>query len=73
MSDTNKPIAHFNVYDLSKRWGLAPKTLDRWRQRGIGPRFLKIGGHVVYRREDIDAYEEAHLKSITEKDMGVAL
>ena len=73
MSDTNKPIVHFNVYDLSKRWGLAPKTLDRWRQRGIGPRFLKIGGHVVYRKQDIEAYEEAQLKSITEKDMGVAL
>ncbi len=73
MSDPNKHIAHFNVYDLSKRWKMAPKTLDRWRQRGAGPRFLKIGGHVIYRKEDIEAYEETCLKSTTEKDMGKAL
>jgi hypothetical protein len=73
MSDTNKQVTHFNVYDLSKRWKLAPKTLDRWRQRGVGPRFLKIGGHVMYRKEDIETYEEACLKSTTEKDMGEPL
>lgn len=68
MSDTNKPVAHFNVYDLSKRWKMSHRTLNRWRQRGTGPRFLKIGGHVMYRKEDIEAFEAAVLKSITDKD-----
>lgn len=64
---------HFNVYQLSKRWGLAPGTLDRWRQRGRGPRFLKIGNHVVYRICDIRAYEEQQVHQITDKDPGVPM
>ena len=64
---------HFNVYQLSKRWGLAPGTLDRWRQRGKGPRFLKIGGHVVYRLCDIQAYEDQQVHQITDKDQGILL
>ncbi|MDE2029182.1 MAG: helix-turn-helix domain-containing protein [Alphaproteobacteria bacterium] len=64
---------HFNVYQLAKRWGLSPDTLDRWRQRGKGPRFLKIGGHVVYRIADIKDYEEQQLRQITDKDPGVPL
>jgi hypothetical protein len=64
---------HLNIYDLSKRWGLAPKTLDRWRQRGVGPLFLKLGGHVVYRLIDIEAYEMANLKSTTNKHQGYLL
>ncbi|MDE1901039.1 MAG: helix-turn-helix domain-containing protein [Alphaproteobacteria bacterium] len=64
---------HLNVYQLSKRWGLNPKTLDRWRQRGCGPLFLKIGGHVLYRLSDIDAYEQQQLHQITDKDPGVPL
>ncbi len=64
---------HLKKYDLSKRWGLAPKTLDRWRQRGVGPLFLKIGGHVVYRLIDVEAYELANLKSTTNKHQGSLL
>ena len=64
---------HLNVYQLSKRWGLSPKTLERWRQRGVGPLFLKIGGHVVYRLCDIEAYEQRQLHQITTKDPGVPL
>lgn len=61
---------HLDVYELGERWKLAPKTLDRWRQRGIGPRFLKIGGHIVYRLSDIEAYEDAQVRQTTEKDQG---
>jgi DNA-binding transcriptional MerR regulator len=64
---------HLNVAQLSRRWGLAPKTLDRWRQRGIGPQFLKIGGHVIYRLCDIEAYEQQQTLQITVKDPGVPL
>lgn len=70
MSDLNKHIAHFNVYDLSKRWKLAPKTLDRWRQQGTGPCFLKFGGRVIYRKEDIEAYEKENVRKATEKHEG---
>ncbi len=64
---------HLDVYELGARWKLAPKTLDRWRQRGIGPLFLKIGGHIVYRLSDIEAYEDAQVRQTTVKDQGAPI
>ena len=65
--------AHLNVYQLSKRWGLSTGTLDHWRRYGKGPRFLKIGGHVLYRLCDIRAYEEQQVRQTTVKDPGALL
>ena len=31
-------------------------TLEQWRWRGCGPRFVKVGRSCRYRRGDIDAY-----------------
>ena len=63
-------VAHLNVYDLSKCWRVDPKTLNHWRQRGAGPIFLKIGRRIMYRKEDVEAFEEANLRQITNKHMG---
>ena len=46
---------------LAKRWNVSPRTLERWRWTGQGPQFLKVGGRVVYRIEDIEAYEAEQL------------
>ena len=48
---------HLNQSDLASRWRISPRTLERWRWVKQGPAFLKIGNHVVYRIEDIEAYE----------------
>lgn len=48
---------HLNQVELSRRWSLSPRTLERWRWLGQGPQYLKIGGRVVYRLDDIEAYE----------------
>ena len=42
---------------LARRWGLSHRTLERWRHDKTGPIYLKIGGRVVYRLSDIEAYE----------------
>lgn len=34
----------------------SPRTLETWRVRGGGPRFLKVGRRVAYRRRDLDAW-----------------
>jgi hypothetical protein len=47
--------------DLSRRWKISPRTLERWRSDGTGPRYLKIGGRVRYRLEDVEAYEVANV------------
>ena len=56
------PIRHLNQIDLARRWAISPRTLERWRWLKQGPRYLKIGGRVVYRIEDIQAYEAAKMQ-----------
>ena len=48
---------HMNQQQLADRWDLSQRTLERWRVIGQGPHFIKIGGRVVYRMEDILEYE----------------
>jgi hypothetical protein len=57
MTNQQPIIRHLNQIDLSRRWSLSPRTLERWRWLREGPVYLKIGGHVRYRLEDIEAYE----------------
>jgi hypothetical protein len=58
-------ITHFHQVELARRWKLSPRTLERWRWLGLGPRHIKIGGRVVYRLEDIEAYEADNIRSST--------
>jgi len=53
---------HLRQKDLAARWHISPRTLERWRWMGGGPRFLKVGGRVVYRLEDVEAYERAQVR-----------
>lgn len=48
---------HLTQIELAQRWRISPRTLERWRWLGQGPRYLKIGGRVVYRLEDIESFE----------------
>lgn len=34
------------------------RTLDGWRNRSIGPKYLKVGRHVRYRSSDLSAWLE---------------
>lgn len=44
---------------LAARWHLSEACLERWRSEGIGPKFMKLKGRVLYRQVDIEAYEES--------------
>ena len=56
---------HFDQLQLADRWGLSPKTLERWRVLGTGPKFIRLPGKVIYRLCDIEAYEDECLVSST--------
>ena len=58
-------IIHFNQKRLAQRWDVSEATLERWRTEGIGPKFLKLQGRVLYRLIDIEAYEESCLSIST--------
>ena len=59
------PVKHLKQAEVAQRWSVSPRTLERWRWTGEGPQFLKIGGRVVYRSEDIEAYEAEQLRTST--------
>lgn len=66
-------IAFLNQVELSQRWKLSPRTLERWRWLGTGPRYHKIGGRVVYRLDDIQEWENSRIFRCTaEKTTGDA-
>lgn len=56
---------HFDQQQLADRWGLSPKTLERWRVNGIGPKFIRLPGKVIYHLYDIETYENDCLISST--------
>lgn len=45
--------------------GLAPRTLQRKRLDGTGPRFVKLGRRVLYRRADVLAWIAANTHAST--------
>lgn len=48
------------------------KAMQRWRYRGGGPRFVKVGRLVRYQLEDLQAFVLAALRSST-SDPGPAV
>ena len=62
---TKMEVAHLNQKQLAIRWSISEASLERWRSAGIGPKFLKICGRVLYRQVDIEVCEESCLATST--------
>lgn len=56
---------HLSQIELAARWNISHRTLERWRWTGEGPQFVKLGGRVVYRLEDVEAYEAEQIRQST--------
>ncbi|MCP5246083.1 MAG: helix-turn-helix domain-containing protein [Burkholderiales bacterium] len=68
MTDTSKDdlfICALTEAQLAERWSISRKTLQAWRLRGGGPRFVRIGSAIRYMLSDITAYEAANTHSST--------
>jgi len=48
---------------LAKKWGLSPKTLQRWRWLKSGPSYIKIGGRVRYTNDAIKEFENKNKRT----------
>lgn len=50
--------------DLAARlYPASPRTIDRWRTEGRGPRYLKVGRRVYYRLRDVEAWLDAQVRT----------
>ena len=63
-ASTSVALRHMTQVELARRWRISPRTLERRRWLRQGPPYLKLGATVVYRLEDIEAYEAAQRRSL---------
>jgi predicted site-specific integrase-resolvase len=58
-------VTHMGQAALAERWGVSQRTLERWRWLGFGPRYIKVGGRVIYRVDEIEDFEERQTRQST--------
>jgi predicted DNA-binding transcriptional regulator AlpA len=57
--------AALNENQAAEFLGVSVRTLQAWRVRGGGPRYIKIGRSVRYQRRELVAFQESHTVSST--------
>jgi excisionase family DNA binding protein len=62
------PLQTITPEQLSQILGVPEKTLERWRKQGTGPRFIRAGRHVRYRRADVAEWMDQHVVEPREPD-----
>jgi predicted DNA-binding transcriptional regulator AlpA len=59
------PQRYLRTPEASRFVGLSIRTLEKHRIYGTGPRYSKLGGRVVYRVEDLQAWVDSAAKAST--------
>lgn len=59
--------SYLNQAELAARWRISPRTLERWRGRGVA--FIKVGGSVRYRLKDVEAFEAKQLRQASQSEI----
>jgi hypothetical protein len=53
--------------ELAERWRMSPRSLERWRGEGFGPAWIRLRGRVLYRIEDVVAFERARIEGLADR------
>jgi predicted DNA-binding transcriptional regulator AlpA len=64
------PPRYLRTPEAARFLGLSGRTLEKHRTYGTGPRYSKLGGRVVYRLDDLQAWVDRGAKTST-SDPGV--
>lgn len=64
-SSTRKTIAVLDTRAAADFLGVSARTLEGFRVRGGGPRFVKIGGSVRYRLASLEEYLQQQERAST--------
>jgi hypothetical protein len=61
MNITNaKEKTYLTTDQTAKVVGVMPRTVRSWKNRGVGPPHIQVGGIIRYLRSDIDDWLLAH-------------
>lgn len=64
------PPRYLRTPEAARFLSLSHRTLEKHRCYGTGPRYSKVGGRVVYRVDDLQAWVDRGVKSST-SDPGI--
>lgn len=66
MTKSSDQPGYLQPRELAERWRgvVTLATLDNWRSQNRGPRFVKIGGRVLYPVAEVEAYEARNLRGM---------
>ncbi len=68
------PARYIRTQEAAQFLGLSRRTLEKHRVYGTGPRFLKLGGRVVYKIEDLHSWaERGSRQSTSDPGQGIVL
>ncbi len=59
MAEILSPNEYLTERALAELWNVKRNTLQKWRSLGVGPKFVKRVGRIVYRKADIEDYEQS--------------
>ena len=59
------PPRYLRTPEAARFVGLSIRTLEKHRIYGTGPRYSKLGGRVVYRIEDLQAWVDGAVRAST--------
>lgn len=65
MTEVRKTLKLLNEKQAAEVLGLSHRTLQNWRVKGGGPRFVKLSGSVRYRERDLEAWVESRVTAST--------
>ncbi len=57
-------LSLMSVTDVAEYLGVPVGTVYAWNSRGLGPKRLRLGKHVRYRRSDVEAWLEQQVAPI---------
>lgn len=61
----NNEAVFLRTHPAAEVLGVSPRSLEKWRLEGGGPRFRRHGRIVVYALEDILAWSDSRVRSST--------
>ena len=65
LSDTPDPDELLPERQTAELLNLSVRTLQAWRQQGVGPHFVYAGRAVRYRRRDLSAWMDRNTRGST--------
>lgn len=63
MTLKNPPFRYLRTSETARFLSLSPRTMEKHRLYGTGPRYRKLGGRVVYSIQDLQEWADQDIRT----------